>query len=219
MKPNNQRQWVACTRGGEPASLAAWWVPFQLVHFRKNTLHHPRPSGHLSLPSEYVEVWCNVVITFWFLFSAVLYSMKWEHQAQVNLAGFIPAGSNISPSMQHASVCNKHLSMKQLQVLSSLKCKSCTPRNVPFKGKYTFNFVKQNLLFILFSGVQFHLFYLNSKQLFKQDYIKNQRRRKIHQRRQLMENTRIKISGCVLCIFILMSVPLHMISSKACFIF
>lgn len=98
--------------------------------------------------------------------------------------------------MQHASVCNKHLSIKQLQVLSSLKCKSCTPRNVLLKGKYTFSFVKQNLLFILFSGVQFHLFYLNSKHLFKQDYIKNQRRRKIHQRRQLVENTRIKISGC-----------------------
>lgn len=93
---------------------------------------------------------------------AVLCSVR-KHQAQVNLAGLSPAGSNISPSMQHASICNKHISMKQLQVLSSLKCKSCTPRNVPFKGKYTFDFVKQNVLFILFSGIQFHLFYLNSE--------------------------------------------------------
>jgi len=53
--------------------------------------------------------------------------------------------------------------MKQLQVLSTLKCKSCTPRNVLFKGKYTFDFVKQNVLFILLSGIQFHLFYLNSE--------------------------------------------------------
>jgi len=218
VRPNNQRQGVTCTRGGEHASLAAWWVSFQLVHFRKNSLHHQDVVWSIWLCLQnLLKCDATLFVTSWFLFSAVLYSVKWEHQAQVNIAGFNPAGSNISPSMQHASVCNEHLSGKQLQVLSSLKCKSCTSKNVPLKGKNTFSFGKQNVLFILFSGVQFHLFYLNGK--IKQDHVKNQRRRKICQWCQLVENTRIKISGCVLCILILMSVPLHMISFKTCFIF
>lgn len=149
--PNSQRHWAACPRGGDPARPCLPRL-LQSVHFRKDSLHHQRHcSGHPALPWEEVQVMqcCQNV---WVPLQCCALSVRKNHQAQVNSAGLSPAGSNRSPSV------HPYATPSVLWSVNPVHQGMCSSR-----GKNTSDFMKQNVLFILFSGIWFHVFYLNSE--------------------------------------------------------